>query len=263
MITTQLANASNVAKNEANKKAPMELFDLSVQTLSKLTITYTNEEQEEVKYYFQYNPTSMQIKKGVKMTEESGKGKNASESTFDKGEARELTISDVFFDTTNAGEVDVKTKKVQDSVYKYYVAPLESLANAYEYSPDPEFFSIPVIPVLTLSWGKADYLEFKCTLTSISYSFTRFAKDGTPVRAKVDLTFKETVLVEETAKSVAQGNTQEVYTVQALDTLHSIADKKYGDPSKWKAIATANGIDDPNFMPDGTELILPKLSGLA
>jgi nucleoid-associated protein YgaU len=50
---------------------------------------------------------------------------------------------------------------------------------------------------------------------------------------------------------------QRVHRVVAGDSLQSLAWREYGDASAWRSIAEANGIDDPNRLPTGTELLLP------
>ncbi len=47
------------------------------------------------------------------------------------------------------------------------------------------------------------------------------------------------------------------YTVQKGDTLTSIARKVYGNPARFKDIAAANGISDPNKIKAGQVLTLP------
>lgn len=49
------------------------------------------------------------------------------------------------------------------------------------------------------------------------------------------------------------------YTVKKGDTLRQIAEKFYGDPSKWKAIARANDLKDPDKLKVGAKLKIPKL----
>lgn len=49
------------------------------------------------------------------------------------------------------------------------------------------------------------------------------------------------------------------YTIQAGDTLGSIAKKIYKDPMKYKEIAEANHIANPNVISVGQELILPGI----
>ncbi len=49
----------------------------------------------------------------------------------------------------------------------------------------------------------------------------------------------------------------ETYTVQAGDTLWSIAQRLYGDGKRWKDIAQANGITDARKLTVGTVLKIP------
>lgn len=48
-----------------------------------------------------------------------------------------------------------------------------------------------------------------------------------------------------------------VYTVKAGDTLWMIAKRIYGDGSKFRQIATANNIKDPNLIYAGQKLVIP------
>jgi nucleoid-associated protein YgaU len=41
------------------------------------------------------------------------------------------------------------------------------------------------------------------------------------------------------------------------DSLQSIAFDAYGDPTRWRPIAEANGIDDPLALRSGAELTIP------
>ena len=43
----------------------------------------------------------------------------------------------------------------------------------------------------------------------------------------------------------------------AGDTMASIAYRAYGRPDQWRAIADANGIDDPTRVLPGTTLLVP------
>ena len=43
----------------------------------------------------------------------------------------------------------------------------------------------------------------------------------------------------------------------AGDSLASIAYREYGAPAYWRALAEANGIDDPLRLRPGTRLLVP------
>jgi nucleoid-associated protein YgaU len=45
--------------------------------------------------------------------------------------------------------------------------------------------------------------------------------------------------------------------VRAGDSLASIAQAHLGDPTRWRAIAEVNGIDDPLRLMPGTTLTVP------
>lgn len=49
----------------------------------------------------------------------------------------------------------------------------------------------------------------------------------------------------------------ETYTVRSGDSLYAIATEFYGDGSKWRLIAEANGLDDDNRLTVGQELRIP------
>ncbi len=48
------------------------------------------------------------------------------------------------------------------------------------------------------------------------------------------------------------------YTVRKGDTLFSIARRVYGNESRWRDIAAANGITDGNRIYVGQEIVLPE-----
>lgn len=255
--TTQLMNLKGVAKDAANKYTGMELFDTKIQVLNKLEITFIDQELRDGKdekdkdYVFQYNPNSLKITKGAKWSESDGVAKDAKKKQFESGEARIITIGNILFDTTTTGG-----EKGMESVYANYIEPLESMAMVRLFGEGEA--AVPRPPILRLSWGKADYLAFNCVLTSVEYTLKMFNKDGTPIRAEVDLVFGEYPLDTDEAITHKKQDVVKKYEVQLGDTLHTIATAQYKDPNKWKSIATANGIDDPHFIPAGTELIIPK-----
>ena len=47
------------------------------------------------------------------------------------------------------------------------------------------------------------------------------------------------------------------HVVRDGDTLQSIAFAHYRDPTRWRAIAEANGIDDPMRLRRGAQLTIP------
>lgn len=56
------------------------------------------------------------------------------------------------------------------------------------------------------------------------------------------------------------GGAEQPYTVQSGDNLSKIAKRFYGDANKYRDIAQANGISDPDKIQVGQDLKLPVLA---
>ncbi len=116
------------------------------------------------------------------------------------------------------------------------------------------------LPVLLLMWGVGGPLGSgtKVNLEKVDVEYKRFDWTGVPVWAEVTLS-----LVEYTAPLPRQNPTSggvtghRRHTVVAGDGLVQIATRAYGTPHAWRAVAEANGLDDPLRVRPGTRLVLP------
>jgi LysM repeat protein len=113
-------------------------------------------------------------------------------------------------------------------------------------------------PVLQVSWSS---LQFRCVLARASQKFIMFANDGTPVRARVTVTFNEFIDAEREAREINRqtADFSKVYTVTQGQTLSGIAAIIYDNPLLWRPIAVANNIDDPRAIETGQSLLIPAL----
>ena len=114
---------------------------------------------------------------------------------------------------------------------------------------------------VTFSWGSVKLP--KAAPLSLSIHYALFHPNGEPIRALVDL---ELAQAEDlTPVGAAQNPTTRgiaglrSYTVRDGDSLPSIAHSAYGDPTRWRPIAEANGIDDPLRLHRGAALTIPRL----
>jgi len=189
-----------------------------------------------------FNPTQYSRSKSVQYGEQSIAGLSSPVTQFVSGEARTLSM-ELFFDASQlaagAGPADVGEA----------VAALETLLTV-----DP---SLGAPPSCTFVWGKG--IEFRALLENADEQFTMFRPDGTPTRARVDVTFTEYRPPSEEAERSADGSGSQPSqrTVTEGDTLSGIAGEEYGDPGAWQRIASANGIDDPRALQPGTTLTIP------
>jgi len=123
-------------------------------------------------------------------------------------------------------------------------------------------------PTVTFGWG-ALLVPFKAVMDSLSIQYLMFRPDGTPIRAvaKVSLTSVEKFTAQQGGGSLKRQNPTTTgiaglrsHYVRDGDSLPSIAYAAYGDATKWRVIAEANGIDDPVQLRRGTILSIPNLT---
>jgi hypothetical protein len=120
-------------------------------------------------------------------------------------------------------------------------------------------------PVVTFKWGATT--SFPARLADLDVQFVLFQEDGSPVRAWARLTLVQTAPSPDrfnpnalpagqnpTTRADGAGTT---WIVRMGDSLPSIAYASYGDQTTWRAIARANGIDNPFRLRTGTVLTIP------
>jgi nucleoid-associated protein YgaU len=113
-------------------------------------------------------------------------------------------------------------------------------------------------PVLLFVWSS---LSFTCVLARANQRFILFLPDGTPVRARLQITFNEFRSAEQEAREVKRETSDysRLHIVSQGENLSTIAWRAYGNPALWRPIALRNQIDNPRELPTGLELILPML----
>lgn len=186
-----------------------------------------------------FNPEEYSLSKDNNFAAHNVPGLSSPILQFVHGNLRTLTM-ELFFDTS-AAPADVR----DESEKVVRLASIDSELHAP--------------PVLLLSWGS---LLFRGVLTSVGQTFTRFLADGRPVRARLDVSFSEVVDPEREAKQVNRQTADfaKLHVVAEGDTLAGIAARYYDAAGPWRAIALANGIDDPRRgLWPGRRLRVPSL----
>ena len=187
-------------------------------------------------YTVLFNPKEYRLSTSNQFIEVSIPGLAAPPLQFSRGKARTLTMQ-LFFDTytyNSGANVQAHTMGIMN------LLAIESELHAP--------------PVCKVTWGKS--LNFQGVLEQANERYTLFLADGTPVRATIDVTFKE--FIEDTANRQS-ANFVKHYVVRRGDTLSGIAADKYGDPSLWRAIAEENRIENPLALTSGQLLVIPAI----
>lgn len=199
----------------------------------------------------QYNPPEYTVTKGAQIAEIGIPGLDSPILQFIRGTNEQITLK-LFFDTTESGgDVREKTEKF------YRLVKIDSKLHAP--------------PRCRLSWGRAlgsligknakHENKFIGIVSHITQRFILFKSDGTPLRAEVDVTFKEYKTLDQQIKELGlqSADHTKVRTVRRGDTLSGIAAEEYDDPGKWREIAEYNNISNPRVLVPGQTLEIPPL----
>jgi hypothetical protein len=102
---------------------------------------------------------------------------------------------------------------------------------------------------------------FTCVVESVRQKLTLFSPSGVPLRATVSVTLREYKTLKELLErpNGQSPDRTHAHVVQSGDSLSAIADRYYGRPASWRAIADQNNIEDPRRLRPGTPLTVPSL----
>jgi nucleoid-associated protein YgaU len=214
------------------------------QTPTKAVISKADNESKQITCHF--NPDSFDIAKTISWTPTTTIGGNVSALQFSGGQAHELGPVEFVFDTTDTGQ-DVREQ------YKVLTDDLAQI--------DPDTINQKTgkghPPKCKFHWGS--FLSFTAVITKLDQTFTMFKADGTPLRAKVKVTFLEVPESLQPQNPTSRSQARKVWVVQEGQTLDWIAHQEYGDSAYWRHIAETNDLANPRELYPGQRLRLVPL----
>lgn len=208
-------------------------------SLEKATIIVMNGTKKgPIKVLF--NPTEYALETGNQYSWQTIPGLSQPIAQFVSGETPTLTM-ELFFDSYE------KSQDVRD-----YTSKIVDLINIDE--------ELHVPPLCKFVWGS---LSFQGIIEKVSQRYTMFHTNGKPVRATLNVTFKQVHTVQEQLKLITRHSADRTKqrTIKEGEQLWQIAAEEYEDPALWRAIARANGISDPKQIEAGMLLKIPRLYG--
>ncbi|GIG59136.1 peptidase M23 [Longispora fulva] len=192
---------------------------------------------------FQFNPKELNLTKAAKWGRNpQAKAKKAGPPEFLGSEPAKLSL-ELFFDAT---------EKMDDAVVNA-VEKLFSCTVPYKKFPTP--------PWVIFHWG--GLTSFAGFLKTVTAKYTLFTPGGMPVRAVCTASLEE-ISGEQGGQNPTSGAlaARDVHVVVAGDTLQSVAHRAYGNAALWRAVAEANGVDDPLRLAPGRRLLVPGMEEL-
>ena len=198
-----------------------------------------------------FNPTEYSVSKTNTWKFEPVVGAALPPPQFTGGLPRELTV-ELLFDSTDNDSLDVR--EVTNKLLK-----------AMEVGSGGGGGGRP--PVIKFGWGQT--AAFEAYGSQLNVRYTMFKHDGTPTRALATLTLMQSDKAQDSSSppgGTSGGGNPTTRGIDAIsthvvrdgDSLQSIAYAAYGDPTLWRAVAEANGIDDPLSLRRGSRLAVPR-----
>jgi nucleoid-associated protein YgaU len=190
----------------------------------------------------QYNPPEYSLTKGAHISEIGIPGLDSPLLQFIRGTNERLTLK-LFFDTTDKG-TDVR----KETAKFYKLAKIDKHTHA--------------LPKCRISWGKSgkikgDKNDFVGIVENINQNFTLFKPDGSPLRAELELTFKEYRTLKEQIQELKSYTRTRI--IKRGDILSGIAAEEYNEPGEWRTIAQENNIQNPKELTPGKIIKIPPL----
>lgn len=206
-----------------------------------------------------FNPSEYSIESSVKYAEHNILGLDMPIMQFINGNNETLKMN-LFFDTYSSG---LGTGSRMDGLKLAATSQLTELAKIDVRKYTGQIYALMNVkgdrhapPLVEFKWGS---LSFKGYIVSVAQQFTKFTFTGTPVRAKLDVTFQRYVKPSELLKGEPRNSPDRTKykTISDGDTLTDIADKEYGDVEMWREIARVNNIDNPRLLRTGSVVKIP------
>ena len=201
-----------------------------------------------------FNPTSFSQKYEIQYGKNQGLNSTNKPVNYARSKPRELSIK-LILDGTGVHEMGIfklgSQKTVSDRVKEFIDLTFRMNGSIHE----PNF--------LLVEWGgKEDGgLIFSCRLGSVNVSYTGFNRDGSPLRAELDVTL---ISDQDIKKRIAQENKSSPdlthhRIVKSGDTLPLLTKEIYGTSQYYLRIAQVNNLDSFRNLTPGQELIFPPL----
>jgi hypothetical protein len=195
-------------------------------------------------YTVMINPESIKWNRKVDYNAKQTQNSSSTSQTYKSTPYADLSF-DIVIDCT--GIVDSKRTKMSDEIKK-----IERIV--YTYNGDihrPNYVQV--------QWGKN--INFNSVLKSFDTTYTLFRPDGTPLRAKISLSFGEYISPKKVQKLEKKNSPDMTHLVTVVegDNLPQLCHRIWNDSSFYVAVAKYNGLNKFRKLKSGKELIFPPI----
>ncbi len=229
--------------------------------LQKLKITSFKDAKRESKkgeFEVMFNPTSIRQNYSIKYSRKQALNSTSRQAVYIFSNPRVLKL-ELIIDGTGVTEMGITQFKKKKSVTEQVSDLIDKAFRMDESQHEPAY--------LTVEWGDLDWGEqekgakFKCRLESVDITYTSFERNGTPLRAKLDVSLISDI--EPERRVVEEGKESPDITHRRIvvqgDTLPLLTKEIYGTSKYYLQVAQANNLNDFRNLTPGQELFFPPL----
>lgn len=197
-----------------------------------------------------FNPESFSQRYAISYGADQGMDSSNKPLNYSRSKPSDLNITLILDGngTTALGIAQLKPQKtVAERVKQFLDLTYEMNGDIHE----PNF--------LVVEWGD---LEFSCRLGSVDIKYTQFNRDGTPLRASLDIKLISDESVDALQKRERKSSPDLSHSriVRAGDTLPLLTKEIYGSSAHYLWVAKQNNLDDIRRLTPGQRLIFPPLT---
>lgn len=193
----------------------------------------------------QFNPSTVRLSKHSTWTAHPARGAAKAPRPQFVGTGPETLTATLLFDSYGMlGSQNYNVQSAVEQLFTWTCVPASSLSTT---TPQP--------PTVTFYWGPFNFVGL---LIQVNAEYLMFSPAGSPQRATADITLQKTPDDPQPTNPSSGGiSGRRSALLGDCDSLATVAYAEYGDPALWRAIASANGIEDPARVPAGTALLVP------
>jgi hypothetical protein len=238
------------------------------QTEKAVFEVYWYNQKKPEKIPVQFNPAELSFDKSVQLAEINIPGLDSPIQQFIRGQTEKLTL-DLFFDTTDEGGIGegaVSVTKYTDKIYQLLKIESERHAPPIcvfhwndQFPGNNLGSSVPGQNNEALSNQRRT--SFRCIVESVKQKFVLFSPKGIPLRATLSVVLREYKTLHEQfpKQNPLSPDRTKSHITQQGESISGIASEHYTQPDEWRAIATANQIEDPRRLDPGLLIKIPPI----
>lgn len=227
--------------------------------LQKLTIYAYKKRSRSVRSFVgsftaMFNPESFSQRYEVQYGRNQSLNSTNRQARYSYSEPRELELK-LILDDTGVHDIGLLKLKAQESVSDKVKDFIDLTFHMNGNIHEPNF--------LVAEWGGTEDggLIFFCRLLSVNVTYTSFNRDGSPLRAELDITL---ISDSDAKKRMAQENKSSpdlthYRIVKQGDTLPLLTKEIYGSSKYYLQVAQVNNLDNFRQLMPGQELFFPPL----